>query len=58
MKIFHNVLIVKIIVAIYQVLEMKIVRCLLSNLVDSLISDREQIEYRYCKIKNTTYVTG
>jgi hypothetical protein len=25
---------------------------------DSLISDREQIEYRYCKTKNTTYVTG
>jgi hypothetical protein len=24
----------------------------------SLISDREQIEYRYCKTKNTTYVTG
>jgi hypothetical protein len=23
---------------------------------DSLISDREQIEYRYCKTKNTTYV--
>jgi hypothetical protein len=42
------------IVAIYQVLE--IVRCLLSNLVETLISDREQIEYRYCKTKNTTYV--
>jgi hypothetical protein len=36
---------------VYQVLEMKIVRCLLSNNDDSLISDREQIEYRYCKQK-------
>jgi hypothetical protein len=39
------------IVAIYQVLEMKIVRCLLSNLMRLFDFDREQIEYRYCKNK-------